>query len=197
MLGKMSLIDRFLPNYQFSERHETFVRCPPGELLDLIQGWEPPRDRFSDMAMSLRQTPARLMHALVPSRHPAPRPFSLKSFTPLGRDGDRAMAGGLIGQFWRNDFGLVQIASPDAFIAFNTPRTPKLVLGFMAEPEGELTRLVTETRVYCPDRHAYVMFLPYWLLIRPASGLIRRRMLGAIRAIAEQRKSEASEGSLR
>jgi len=92
----MSLIDRFLPDYQFSERHETRVRCPPGELLDLIQSWEP-RDRFANVAMTLRQTPARLMHALAPSRHPAPRPFSLKSFTPLGRDGDRAMAGGLIG----------------------------------------------------------------------------------------------------
>ena len=192
----MSLIDRFLPDYQFSERHETRVRCPPGELLDLIQSWEP-RDRFANVAMTLRQAPARLMHALAPSRHPAPRPFSLKSFTPLGRDGDRAMAGGLIGQFWRNDFGLVPIATPEEFIAFDAPRTPKLVLGFMAEPEGELTRLVTETRVYCPDRHSYVMFLPYWLLIRPASGLIRRRMLGAIRAIAERRDAESDGSSAR
>jgi hypothetical protein len=192
----MSLIDRFLPDYQFSERHETLVRCPPGELLDLIQGWEPSRDRFSDIAMFLRQTPARLMHALAPSRHPAPQPFGLRSFAPLGRDGDRAMATGLIGQFWRNDFGLVRIAGPDAFIAFDAPRTPKLVLGFVAEPEGELTRLITETRVYCPDRRSYLMFLPYWLLIRPTSGLIRRRMLGAIRAIAEQRDPEACERSM-
>lgn len=182
----MSLLDHFLPDYQFSEQHETRVRCAPGELLDLIQGWEPPRDRFLEVAMGLRQSPARLMHALAPSRHPAPKPFSLRSFTPLGRDGDRAMVGGLIGQFWRNDFGLVRIAGPEEFIAFDAPRTPKLVLGFMAEPEGELTRLVTETRVHCPDRHSFVMFLPYWLLIRPASGLIRRRMLGAIKTIAER-----------
>jgi hypothetical protein len=190
----MSLIDCLLPNYQFSERHETLVRCPPGELLDLIQGWEPPRDRFTELAMALRQTPARLMHRLSPERHQAPQPFSLKSFTPLGRDGDRAMVGGLIGQFWRNDFGLVRIASPEAFIAFNAPRTPKLVLGFMAEPEGELTRLITETRVYCPDRTSLLMFLPYWLLIRPASGIIRRRMLSAIGTIAEQRRSLSARG---
>jgi hypothetical protein len=193
----MSLIDHFLPSYQFSERHETRVRCPPGELLDLIQTWEPPRDRFLNVAMALRQMPARLMHALSPRQHPAPQTFSQRSFTPLGRDGDRAMVGGLIGQFWRNDFGLVQVASPDAFIAYNAPRTPKLVLGFMAESEGESTRLITETRVYCPDRHSFVMFLPYWLVIRPASGLIRRRMLGAIRAIAERRKSNAGDSSVR
>ncbi|MGJ4948650.1 hypothetical protein [Bradyrhizobium sp. HKCCYLS20291] len=184
----MPLIDRLLPNYQFSERHEARVRCPPGELLDMIQGWDP-RDRFADIAMALRQTPARLMHALAPARHAAPQPFGLRSFTPLGRDGDRAMVAGLIGQFWRNDFGLVKIDGPEAFVAFDTPGTPKLVLGFMAEPEGEMTRLVTETRVYCPDRKSYLMFLPYWLLIRPASGLIRRRMLGAISAAVEQRPS--------
>jgi len=184
----MSLIDRFLPDYQFSERHETLVRCPPGELLDLIQGWEPSRDRFVDLAMTLRQAPARLMHRLSPERHRAPQPFSLTSFTPLGRDGDRAMAGGLIGKFWRNDFGLVRIAGPEEFVAFDAPRTPKLVLGFMAEPEGEMTRLVTETRVHCPDRASYLMFLPYWFAIRPVSGLIRRRMLRAIRQIAERRR---------
>jgi hypothetical protein len=184
----MSLIDRFLPDYQFSERHETLVRCPPGELLDLIQGWEPPRDRFVDLAMTLRQAPARLMHKLSPERHRAPQPFSLTSFTPLGRDGDRAMAGGLIGKFWRNDFGLARIAGPEEFVAFDAPRTPKLVLGFMAEPEGEMTRLVTETRVHCPDRASYLMFLPYWFAIRPVSGLIRRRMLRAIRQIAERRR---------
>ena len=184
----MSLIDRFLPDYQFSERHETLVRCPPGELLDLIQGWEPSRDRFVDLAMTLRQAPARLMHRLSPERHHAPQPFSLTSFTPLGRDGDRAMAGGLIGKFWRNDFGLARIAGPEEFVAFDAPRTPKLVLGFMAEPEGEMTRLVTETRVHCPDRASYLMFLPYWFAIRPVSGLIRRRMLRAIRQIAERRR---------
>ncbi len=185
----MSLIDRLLPDYQFSERHETLVRCSPGELLDLIQDWEPPRDRFFEVAMGLRQMPARLMHALGPARHAAPRSFSLKSFTPLGRDGDRAIAGGLIGQFWRNDFGLVRIAGPDEFTAFNAPRTPKLVLGFMSESDSGQTRLITETRVYCPDRYSFLMFLPYWLLIRPASGLIRRRMLDAIKASTEQRRA--------
>ncbi len=45
-------------------------------------------------------------------------------------------------------------------------RTPKLVLGFVAEPEREMTRLVTETRVYCPGRTSFFMLPPYWLVIR-------------------------------
>ncbi|EGH05146.1 hypothetical protein PSYAE_24927, partial [Pseudomonas amygdali pv. aesculi str. 0893_23] len=43
-----------------------------------------------------------------------------------------------------------------------------------------LTRLVTETRVQCLDAVALRQFRPYWYLIRPFSGLIRRRVLKAI-----------------
>jgi hypothetical protein len=97
---------------------------------------------------------------------------------------------GLVGKFWnvwRPDFGLLAINSPAEFLACNPPRTAKLVIGFSAEPIGQATRLTTETRVYCPDRYSLIMFTPYWLVIRPVSGLLRRRALGAIRRIAEHR----------
>jgi len=96
--------------------------------------------------------------------------------------------GGLVGRFWEiwsGDFGLVAVARPDEFLACNTPRTAKLVIGFSAEPVGAETVLTTETRVYCPDRYSLIMFTPYWLAIRPVSGLLRRRALGAIKQIAE------------
>lgn len=40
--------------------------------------------------------------------------------------------------------------------------------------------LSTETRIVCADRSAQRHFAPYWYLIRPVSGVIRRRMLRAI-----------------
>jgi len=49
----MSLLEQFLPNHQFSERHQATVRCRPGELLDIIQNFQPPRDRAGDVAMIL------------------------------------------------------------------------------------------------------------------------------------------------
>lgn len=49
--------------------------------------------------------------------------------------------------------------------------------------EGELT---TETRVLLTDERSRRAFGRYWLLIRPFSGLIRRRWLAAIVRRANQ-----------
>jgi hypothetical protein len=183
----MSLMEKFLPRHQFSERHQASVRCKPGELLDIIQNFQPPKDRFSDTAMFVRQLPAKLMHWVAPSAVPPPTPFTVANFVPLSRDGDREIVGGLVGKLWRQDFGLVAIHGPVEFLGCNPPKTVKLVIGFVAEQVGEATLLTTETRVYCPDSYSLIMFAPYWFAIRPVSGLLRRRMLGAIRRIAEHR----------
>ncbi|WP_223920280.1 hypothetical protein [Aeromonas caviae] len=45
--------------------------------------------------------------------------------------------------------------------------------------------MTTQTRVFCPDLACRLKFAPYWYLIRPVSGLIRRRILGAIKAESE------------
>jgi hypothetical protein len=189
----MSLIDEFLPSYQFSERHQAAVRCGPGELLDIIQNFQPPRDGFSETAMFVRQLPAKLMHWVAPSRAPRPSPFTLANFIPLARDGDREIVAGLIGKFWRPDFGLLVVNGPSEFLACNPPKTAKLAIGFVAEQLGEVSLLTTETRVYCPDRYSLIMFFPYWLIIRPVSGFLRRRALGAIRRIAESRAVSEKE----
>jgi hypothetical protein len=187
----MSLMEKFLPRHQFSARHQTTIRCRPGELLDIIQNYQPPKDRLSEVAMRARQLPAKLMHWVAPSRHAPPLPFTRASFTPLGREGDREIVGGLVGKFWRPDFGLLVINGPSEFLASNPPRTAKLVIGFVAEAVGDDTLLTTETRVYCPDNYSRVMLTPYWLAIRPVSGLLRRRALAGIRAIAEKHHTES------
>ncbi|ABJ14701.1 hypothetical protein I5G24_21295 [Pseudomonas aeruginosa] len=49
-----------------------------------------------------------------------------------------------------------------------------------ADRRAGATLLHTETRVFCPDRASRLRFTPYWLAIRPVSGLIRRRLLAGI-----------------
>jgi hypothetical protein len=178
----MSLLQRFLPEFQFAERHHIDVRAPAGAVLDAALAVDLADDKFIGAFVAVREWPARLVGARPKA---APR-FGRNDFVLLGRDGDREIAYGLVGQFWRAAYGLVPVTSADAFAAYREPGLPKLVMNFSAEPHEGGTRLTTITRVHCPDDASRRRFTPYWLLIRPISGLIRRRMLARVKAVAEQ-----------
>ena len=110
--------------------------------------------------MALRRLPGRVLGKVLPLDVTMPEDFTMRSFTPLARDGDREMVAGLIGRFWRLDGGLVPIPDADAFLRYTEPGVPKLAMNFRAESDGKHTRLSTETRVYCPDAVAQLRFTP-------------------------------------
>ena len=181
---RMSLLDKHLPRYQFSERHRTRVRASPDEVMRAVVSLDRPPDQIRDVLLALRTVPSRLLG------REAPR-FGTHSFTPLDWDEKSETAAGLIGRFWRLDGGLVPIPDADAFARFAEPGTPKLVIGFRATPDPLGTLLTTETRIFCPYRSSLLRFAPYWMLIRIPSGLIRRRSLRAIRTAAEKGRTTA------
>ena len=184
----MRLIDKYLPVYQFSERHQLLVAATPAALLDAAARPGTSDDPWAHRFIQLRELPDRLMGALGRAGGLKNRvAFGFHNFTALGRDGDRELAFGLVGKFWRSDYGSVAIDGPTAFEAFAEPGVAKLVLNFSAEPLGDrCTWLRTQTRVFCNDRASTLRFTPYWYLIRPVSGLIRRRLLTRIAAAAAQ-----------
>jgi hypothetical protein len=55
----------------------------------------------------------------------------------------------------------------------------EIAVAFWAEPAESGSALHTETRVRAGDRAARRRFRLYWLVVRPFSGLIRRRWLRA------------------
>jgi len=55
----------------------------------------------------------------------------------------------------------------------------------LAAQRPGLTQLSTETRVFATDDAACRRFAPYWRVIYPASALLRRTWLAAIRQRAE------------
>lgn len=182
----MPLIDEYLPQFHFSETHSLVIDAPPGRLLDLVLEQDAQGDPLIKRLIALRELPDRIAGALgLPSTLKARPSFGLHEFTPLGRDGDREIAFGLVGEFWRSDYGLRRIASAAAYRAFADPGVAKLAMNFSTGPAGQGTRLVTHTRIFCPDAAARRRLQWYWLLIRPASGLIRRRILKRIRREAE------------
>lgn len=179
----MTLIDQFLPVFQFRERHHLLVDAVPAALLDAAMCPDTINDPLLKTFIRLRELPGRLLGSLGMRGTLKDQPaFGLANFTFLGRDSDREIAFGLVGEFWHLDYGLVPISGPTEFHGFAASGVPKLVLNFSVETvEGNHVRFATETRVFCNDRRSFNRFLPYWWIIRAVSGLMRRRLLNRIR----------------
>jgi hypothetical protein len=175
----MALMDRYLPEHQFEERHSRTIKAPPGWLLDAAQTVAHQPDPLVNRLIGLRELPARLMGRLGQAGPLPARPFGIEDFTLLGRDGDHELAFGLAGRFWQPAYGLKKLHSASEFEVVQS--LPKLVLNFIATPlQDSLCELSTTTRVWCPDAASQRAFTPYWYLIRPVSGLIRKRLLARI-----------------
>ena len=174
---KMPLIDDFLPVFQFRERHELVTRASPKALLNAVLLPGVTDDPWARVFIRLREAPDRLLGSR--SGLAGRANFGIDDFMILGRDADHELAFGLVGRFWQRDYGLVTLAHPrQQFAGFSEPGLAKLVLNFSTEAlPGGRTRLTTETRVHCVDASARRRFTPYWWLIRPVSGWIRRRLL--------------------
>ncbi len=182
----MPWIDDWLPVWQFDEVHHIRSTASPAALLDAAAAYSPVHDRWINAALAVREAPGRLASVLglVSALGSRPR-FGLGDFVALGRQRDEALAYGLAGRFWEAGYGLQPLADAAAFTAFDEPGAAKLLLAFEARPVGDATRLTTVTRVWCTDEAARRQLLPYWALIRPVSGLIRRRILADICRVAQ------------
>ena len=181
----MELIHRLLPEWQFAERHALVLDgvSPERAYASIVPGLSAD-DPLIARAIALREAPGRLLRTFGLSRNTLPtRPFGFHSFALLGEVPGREVAFGLAGRFWQMDYGLRRIADTEAFMAMTDQ--PRLVLNVCVEPlDGQRCQLVTHTRVHCPDEAQRRRFLPYWVLIRPVSGLIRGRLLRRIARIA-------------
>ena len=91
--------------------------------------------------------------------------------------------------------GVKRPVTPGQFKALAIPGVAKAVMNFRIEDASEDSCLVfTATRVHATDAAARRRFAPYWTVIRPGSGFIRRMWLRAIKRRAESQGS-GSQGS--
>ncbi|UYO47128.1 hypothetical protein KQX64_13770 [Rhodopseudomonas palustris] len=184
----MTLIDKYVPTFSFNECHAVLVDAPGDKVLDAILSFRPEDDPFFRLMITLRELPMRTARLFGGGGgQTTPKVFGIDDFTLLEHD-DQEVVFGLVGQFWRPDFGLVRIADGAAFAAFQRSGFVKLGLTFAIAPQSDgRIRLTTETRAFCPDRGVRLKLLPYWYAVRPFSGLIRRRILAGLK-----RRSEAA-----
>lgn len=181
----MSLIDRHVPVGLFRERHHRRSGVSAAAVMTAARSFRPEEDPLFRRLFALREIAgfARSRPRRA-SRRRAP-PFGIDDFTLLDETADEIVYG-LAGRLWRPTIELVPLADAPSFLAQCDPSTVKLALNLAVRPISQgRVELVTETRVACVDRAALVRFAPYWCVIRPVSGLLRRRMLAAICRAAE------------
>lgn len=181
-----SLAERYLPCYQFSEKHGIpLVKAPAATILSVLKTYDDRSDRVINFLQAVREFPAHFMARLGGRNALADRPvFGLSDFFPL-EETDNEVAFGLIGRFWKLDYGLVKIASTEEYLHHAAPGYGKLVMVWSILPADGGNRLVTETRIFCPDRSSRLKFSLYWVAIRLASGWIRLRILNRLKQEAE------------
>jgi hypothetical protein len=171
------LLDEIMPGYDAHEVHSLWVPSPPGEAYEAVRRVTAREVRLFGPLMRLR-TFGRAARLVDPDA-PLLGEMLKVGFVPLGERPGEEVVVGAIGRFWSPLGNRPRVV--DDFTAFAEPGYAKAVLNFTVRPEGDGSRITTETRILGTDAEATRKFRRYWLLIRLGSGAIRRSWLKAIR----------------
>jgi hypothetical protein len=180
------VLDRFMPVYEVSERHQIRVRAP----VDVTFAAECGLDlNESAIVRSIFRT-----RELVLGSHPddRARPPGLLAFTKsigwgvLAEVPGREVVMGAVTQPWEANVTF-RALPPEAFAAFRDPGYVKIVWTLRADAAGAETIARTETRVMTTDAAARAKFRRYWAAASPGILLIRRILLRLVKDSAERR----------
>ena len=173
------MLNRFLPAYDFSERHHTDVAAPREAVRRAVDEWRP--------ADSLLWRALLRMRGLGSPKGGLRQWAESMGFLCLA-DTEDEIVYAQAGRFWsRNE--RQALASPrtaEELLALDDPGVAVAAMSVRLEALApDRTRVVTETRIRALGPQARRWFRLYWLLIRPFSGLLRRSMLIGIKKRAE------------
>jgi hypothetical protein len=172
----VTLLDDLLPRYDVNEVHSAWVAAPPDVAFEAVRGVTAREIRLLGPLMSLRSF-GRWRRAADP-RRPVLDEMVTIGFQLLGERPHEEVVLGAVGRFWSPTGNRPQ--GDVDFATFAEPGYAKAALNFQVRAEADGARIVTETRVAGTDPQATRKFRRYWLVIRPASGAIRRSWLKGI-----------------
>jgi hypothetical protein len=181
------LIDDFMPQSQFAERHAVRVAAPPERAWEAVRALDMGGSPVVRALMGLRSLPALLGGRKTRGKALGTNMDTLlrSGFVLLAERPPREIVLGLAGRFWTPTGGLTRV-EPAEFRAYDGPGLALAAWNFTILPTDEGSLVATETRVRCTDEASRRSFARYWRVIRPFSGLIRREALRAVRRAAER-----------
>jgi hypothetical protein len=181
------LIDEFLPRYDVREHHRIQIQASPQQVYAAIRTTDLFSSAITRSLFFLRGLAGRLR---APFRRSQRVPITIDTFIRhgfilLGETSPDELVLGLLDNWGATE----KIRSLDGaqFRAFDRPGYAKIAWNFSTTPRPDgTTWLETETRVLCTDQASWRRFRRYWFVIAPFSGLIRVKMLQAIKRQAER-----------
>ena len=171
----LMLIDEFLSEYDFEEKHSMAIRADAATVYEAAQNANFGESWIVRMLLTLRGMSADALTL---------RNLSYSKFRILGERPSKELLIGLAGRFW-TPWGDLQDVNAENFKAFDKSGYAKAVWNFSLDRDGGNTRLTTETRIKCLDDSSRRSFGFYWTFVQPFSGLIRMEMLRSIKRKAE------------
>lgn len=175
-MQKNRLIDKYLPQYTFNEYHDTMVNCSIENVYQIAKDFDLSKSKIINLLFKLRGLPTKNLNLQ--------NFINDIGFTNLEENCPHE---NLIG-FWAR-FRIAKIPGHDEFINNSISPWIKVVWNFhFEEMEENRTKVSTETRVLCVAPITMFTFGLYWLMIKPFSGLTRKKMLKIIKDDSEALK---------
>jgi hypothetical protein len=180
-----ALIDRFMPAYDVVERHHVAVAAPAAVTLAVAREV----DLFDHAVVRAVIRARELLLGAERAERSHARGF-LAEMQAMGwvilAQTPGEIVGGAVTRPWEANVKFRPIPSED-FAGFNEPGYVKIAWTLRADATSETTSIFrTETRALATDLSARTKFRRYWSFVSPGTFLIRRMMLGPIKAEAER-----------
>jgi hypothetical protein len=181
------LLERFMPGYEVVERHHVAVAAPPAITLAAAGEMDLGENRLIRAVFKSREL------ILGGTADATARPRGLLAlmqslgWAVLLEVPGREVILGCVTRPWEPN-PTFRGVPPEAFAGFGEPGYVKIAWTLRADPEGASASIFrSETRAIATDRAARARFRLYWACLSPGIVLIRRLMLGPLKAEAERR----------
>jgi hypothetical protein len=185
-----ALLDRFLPTYEVSERHETAVDAPVSITYEVSKEADPNRSPLVRAIFEARQSLMGGKGQAAMPRRPLLQVTKDLGWGVLAEVPGRAIVMGAYTQPWQANVRF-RALPPDEFAAFHQPGYVKIIWTIEADsvaPSKSIAR--TQTRVETTDPESRARFRTYWAKFSPGILLIRKQILAQIKSDAERRARE-------
>ena len=191
------LLDRFLPAYDVVDRHHIHVAAPAALTLAAAADADP----FDVPAVRAIFKGREMILRAAPDNRPRPRGLlaDMRSigWVVLAETPGHEIVVGAVTKPWEPHVTFRSIPA-DAYASFNEPDYVKIVWTLRADPIGDTASIFrTETRAAATDPSARAKFRRYWAFLSPGIILIRRMMVGPVKAEAERRSRDSHMSSAR